>query len=260
MQGVKIVCVSDLHGCLDYGRVADMAIRRKADILAIAGDIQNADIFRDTKSHFEREFLGMVNRLRHHGIDVVGTPGNHDFYIMSLLESGSGKIEGCPNILADKAVTIRGVKFWCTPWVPVISGRWAYEADESILSDWFAKIPKGIDVLISHTPPLGEGLSLESYDVSLDHGEGYWRHLGSRSLRIAIEEKMPKAVVCGHIHSGDHNLCRIANTAILNCSLLDERYQVAYKPSEILIEDGEMKFRTNGGVKWRKLTNWQKDT
>lgn len=260
MQGVKIVCVSDIHGCIDCDRVADMAIRRRADILAIAGDIQNADIFRDTKEYFERDFIGMVARLRHHGIDVVGTPGNHDFYIMSLLEGGSGKIEGCPGILADKAVTIRGVKFWCTPWVPAISGRWAYEADESILSSWFAKIPKGIDVLISHTPPLGDGLSLESYDVSLDHGKGYRCHLGSKSLRIAIEEKMPKAVVCGHIHSGDHNLCRIANTAILNCSLLNERYQEAYKPSEILVDDGEMKFRTNGGRIWKTLESWQKDT
>ena len=256
MQGVKIVCVSDLHGCLDYGRVADMAIRRKADILAIAGDIQNADIFRDAKSYFEREFLGMVNRLRHHGIDVVGTPGNHDFYIRSLLESQSGKIEACPNILVDRSVTIRGVKFWCTPWVPTINGKWAYEDDDRRLADRFKKIPKGIDVLIAHTPPLGG--SLDSYDVSLDFMGNRRRHFGSKALLMAIKEKSPKAVVCGHIHSGDHALCRIENTAILNCSLLDERYHEAYKPSEILIDEGGVKFRTNGGVKWRKLTNSQK--
>lgn len=250
MQGVKIVCVADLHGCLDYDAVALSAIRKKADVLVIAGDIQNADLFRSPNVYFEIDFLGMVGRLRKNGIEVVATPGNHDFYVKSLLYDG-GIVEGCPNILVDGGVTIKGVKFWCTPWVPTIDGTWAYEDDDERLYEKFKEIPEGIDVLVAHTPPLGK--TLEDWDVSLQRIINR-RHLGSASLRKAIEEKRPKAVVCGHIHSGDHALCRIGDTAILNCSLLDETYHEAYDPAEILFEDGKMRFRTNGGRKWRTLT------
>lgn len=249
MQGVRIVCVSDLHGCLDYDSIACAAIRRKANILAIAGDIQNADMFRHPRSYFEADFLGMVSHLRDNGIEVVATPGNHDFYIRSLLEGG--KIDGCPNILVDEGVTIHGVKFWCTPWVPTINGQWAYEDDDRNLAEKFAKIPDDIDVLISHTPPLGG--SCDGYDVSLDFRVERRRHFGSDALRMAIMEKRPKALVCGHIHSGDHSLSKVADTAILNCSLLDERYGEAYKPSEIMVSKKGMKFRTNGSRKWQEL-------
>lgn len=248
---VKIIAISDVHGMIELRKIADIAIRRKAHILAIAGDIQNIDADRSREGYFEDEFLGMVDLLEENGVHVVGTPGNHDFYIQSKI-GWKGFVDGVPNILVDKPAEIYGISFWCTPWVPTISGNWAYEADEFVLSDKFADIPEGVDVLISHTPPLGGAFN--AFDVSLQRNSFPRRHLGSRALFDEIVKKKPKCVVCGHIHTGDHSLCRIGNTAVINCSLLDEHYREAYKPAEIMVEDGKMSFRTNGGWKWRTLT------
>lgn len=120
-------------------------------------------------------------------------------------------------------------------------------------------MPKGIDVLVSHSPPYGKWTYIdENWDVSTQYDRRYWKHLGSMSLRKAIIDKKPKLVVCGHIHSGDHGLNRIGDTALINCSLIDERYAEAYNPSKIEVvvcEDGsrKMRFKTKGVKKWETI-------
>ena len=65
-------------------------------------------------------------------------------------------------------------------------------------------------------------------------------------------------MVCGHIHSGDHRLNCLGESALINCSLIDESYHEAYKPAEIVIESNEgelvkMKFKTGCSNKWETL-------
>ena len=243
----RILAVSDTHGMVNLDRIADKAIRTKADVLVMAGDIMPADIRVDQKTYFREEFLGMAYKLHKRGIEVVATPGNHDLFFREM-----GELEHPAHVLCDREIMVKDIRFYCTPWVPYINGRWAYEEEDSRLPEKFAKIPTGIDVLVSHTPPIGG--TFDAFDVSIQGSLGPRRHLGSNALLTAIYQKKPKVVVCGHIHSGDHALGRIMGTAIINCSLVDEHYHEAYKPAEIQFVKGEFSFRTNGGLKWRKLS------
>lgn len=254
---VKILCMSDLHGCVNYSRLADVAIRKKVDVVAIAGDIETAVIGASHERHFEREFLGMCNKMLFHGIEVVATPGNHDSFLREELGNGWKRFAGNLHILVDRCETVCGLKFYGTPWVPFINGQWCWERADNRLDEKFDLIPSGIDILVCHTPPKGVGEE-ETFDVSRQHYKMYWKHFGSKSLREAILRCRPRCVVCGHIHSGDHGLNRIGNTALINCSLIDERYVEAYKPSEIEVvvcEDGSrnMRFKTEGSKKWETL-------
>ena len=261
---VKIVAVSDLHGCVPCDKVANMAIRKKADILVIAGDIQTA--FRDVspRTYFQEEFLPAVRKLMDHCIEVVAVPGNHDFYLRECLGADNRKrFMSNLHILCDRKADIFGVRFYGTPWVPPINGTWAYEAEERDLAYKFGKIPHGVDVLIAHSPPKG-CYDKEHWDVSMDWPRHTWIHFGSRELRNSIHRTIPKCVVCGHIHSGDHGLNRIDETAVINCSLVDERYREAYEPAEILVSLGDdgsktMKFRTKGERKWAMLSNLRRN-
>lgn len=249
---VKIIAASDLHGIVNFPDVAQFAIDRGADIVVVAGDVQTAFLDITPEWDFKTIFLLGVQMLREYGIDVVLVPGNHDFYLRDIV--GGGRLPMDPNlhILCDKEETIKGLKFYGTPWVPTINGRWAYELNEDELKDKFSNIPEGIDVLVSHTPPRGEnGMDI---DVSLQKSFSQHRHFGSSSLRMEIEVKKPKVVICGHIHTGFHHPKVIEASAVLNVSLVDELYRKAYKPAEIqFCNKGKIKARANGGRKWTTI-------
>jgi Icc-related predicted phosphoesterase len=257
---VKILCMSDLHGCVNYSRLADVAIRKKVDVVAIAGDIETSFIGVAHERHFEREFLGMCKKMMFHGIEVVATPGNHDSFLREELGNRRKPFAENLHILVDRCETVCGLKFYGTPWVPFINGQWCWERADNRLAEKFDLIPSGIDILVCHTPPEGIGEE-EMFDVSLQHNRIYWKHFGSKSLREAILRCRPRCVVCGHIHSGDHRLNRVGDSALINCSLIDERYQQAYKPAEIVIESNtsitggsvKMIFKTEGVKKWETI-------
>lgn len=254
---VRILCASDTHGIADVGKLATSAIRRKADVLVFAGDIEPAYNAISPEGYFYGVFMEAVRKLMHHCIEVVVVPGNHDFFLNKMMtDDPKRRLIGNLHILVDRCETVCGLKFYGTPWVPFINGQWCWERADNRLDEKFGLIPGGIDVLVCHTPPEGIGED-ERWDVSLQHLRQYWRHFGSRSLRDAISRRMPRCVVCGHIHSGDHRLNRIGDTALINCSLIDERYSEAYKPAEIILETGggsvEMKFRTGGDMKWKTI-------
>lgn len=121
---------------------------------------------------------------------------------------------------------MNGIRFYGVPWVPVINGQWAFEADSRTLSRKFADIPKNVDILISHSPP-----NLPGYfgDVSLEYGKDS-RKFGSVELSDALFDKKPRYVVCGHIHSGSHEPFKLWNTVVVNVSRVDESYCVRYSP------------------------------
>lgn len=226
-RGVKIVACSDIHGRTLVPLVNEV-LHYKPDIFVIAGDLQGMD----GKFYYEREFVPMVRRLSSDGITTVLVPGNHDFYIHDNLAQLAQR--GL-YVLVDSEATVCGLRFYGTPWCPFINGRWVYEVQEEELAKHFKKIPAGLDVLISHTPPLGKGMS-ENFDVPLQFNPQHVRHLGSTYLREQIIDKMPHLAICGHIHSGEHKLHQFnSTTAIANVSLLDEGYNRAYGMARITI-------------------------
>ena len=234
MKPVDILCTSDLHGMLDGLR--EIVSRTNPNMLAIAGDIQPARIDIDPARWFKQEFFPFVESL---GIPVVATPGNHDFYLQRLLDDNEwAKTPQNWHLLCDEETSIEGLRIYGTPWVPWINGMWAFERNESSLPYYFAGIPEGLDLLITHSPPFFEEHEI---DVSLEWAENRRRHFGSPSLTKEILEKAPQYVVCGHIHSGLHMGVTVKaadgrkDINIFNVSRVNERYQVYYTPALVSI-------------------------
>jgi Icc-related predicted phosphoesterase len=82
---------------------------------------------------------------------------------------------------------------------------------------------------VSHQPPLGYGDALPGRDGR--EGE----HIGSAELLECIDRIRPKAVVCGHIHSG-YGCYRRGGTAIYNVAVADEQYRLVHGATEILLD------------------------
>ena len=168
---------------------------------------------------------------------IVFVPGNHDFFPIAKETFGyklSGKnlnLKLAPNtaMLIDKDIDVLGLKIYGTPWVPIISYRWAFEAEHDKLVEKFSHIPKDCDILLTHAPPRFNCLG-----VSLDYGVDS-ENFGSSELADAIVEKEPKMCFCGHIHSGDHKMNKLFSTEIWNASRVDESYEIAYEPISLEI-------------------------
>lgn len=237
-KNIKIAATSDIHGFLDG--LADQVENADPDILVIAGDINPCRIDINAQDWFVGEFFPLVESLH---VPVVATPGNHDFWLNKFLSHSDNANLVVPpanfHLLCDQEATICGLKFYGSPWVPWINGRWCWEGSDETLKYEFSKIPENVDVLITHSPPV---INHKFVDISLDHSKSFWRHFGSNALTQAIKEKAPKVSICGHIHSGQHNgvvvkddkgdaVCKCYNVARVN-----ERYEVKYPLTVINIK------------------------
>lgn len=238
---MKIGITSDIHEV--YMLDSDRQLLDTCDVVCLCGDI-----FENSLSWYEAKILlewmaVMVER----GKRIVFTPGNHDLGIYrGWLEKNNLPLdEYCRGLnsvmpirmeeftsrgidcLVDEAVNIGGVVFYGAPW-SVKFCRWAFMKNETELAQKYENIPVGVDIVLSHTPPL---IQNETIDVPLAFGNpDLDRHCGSKSLTKAILEKKPKYVFCGHIHSGDHEPCRFGDTTVVNVSYVDENYMPAYRP------------------------------
>lgn len=232
---VRVAATSDLHG--ELGSLAEEV--GDADILVIAGDIQNADYLTLPEDYFIKSFFPLIKSLK---CQVVATPGNHDFWLRKHLNQYRPKVKFPKNfhLLVDEGIELCGLKFYGTPWVPRINGLWAFERDDGFIEE-FKMIPAGIDVLITHTPPR---IDKAQIDVSLEWSEATRRHFGSYQLYRTIEEMQPKVNICGHIHSGAHSPAYINNTMCLNASRVNESYNVAYKLLQLEFRGGQVELKS----------------
>lgn len=218
---MKLAITSDLHGHLPE--------IKPCDALLICGDIVDLYIQRDyvrSQVWFKSIFAQWINDLPCEDVVIIG--GNHDGFLsvmtedeieFSLYKPTNYKVEYLNNnycTLVDSGLTIYG-----TPNCPTF-GDWYFMNSEEELKDIYSKIPKGMDILISHTPP-----RIGKFDVIL---EGDKKKCGSKALANAIKEKQPKYAFFGHIHSGDHNLSipKGYTTKMANVSLLNETYTPIY--------------------------------
>jgi Icc-related predicted phosphoesterase len=103
------------------------------------------------------------------------------------------------------------------------------------LAEAFDEIPKGLDVLITHTPPFGKGDRAPQVPEPLTGQLNDYRHIGSRELLRAIHRVKPRLVVYGHVHADGGWRMRLNETAYANVSVLDEAYRPARPASEPLL-------------------------
>lgn len=229
---MKILATSDTHGNLDKLDLTGV------DLAIFAGDVAPLrgmsywDVY-DQLKWMNIEFLEFCRQWPQ--CKIVFVPGNHDFF--PLIEERFGyklsgknlKLSHAPNatMLIDKLVEVNGLKIYGTPWIPIISHHWAFEAGSDKLKDRFSLIPSGIDILVTHTPPRFNYLG-----VSLEYGADS-ENFGCSELTDEIFKKEPKICFCGHIHSGDHQMNNLGSTEIWNVARLNESYDIAYEPTII---------------------------
>lgn len=227
---MKILATSDLHGNLDKLNLDGI------DLVVIAGDVaplkgRGPWHIYDQVKWMNKKFAKFCSNYP--SIEFVLTPGNHDFFLlaketfrnMSLGEKDlSIKLPSNVHLLVDVEADIKGLRVYGSPWVPIISHSWAYEAEPEMLEEKFSKIPEGLDILVTHSPPKHKLLGISCF-----YGESSCDY-GSIELAKAIEEKKPKLAFCGHIHTGDHSENKIGETSVYNVSRLDESYNICYEP------------------------------
>ncbi len=215
---MKIVCISDTHskhrifderdGGLPYG-----------DMLVHAGDA----LMRGSMAEFATFLAWFAKQPHKHKLYV---PGNHDFAVekdptlcINLMR------EAGITPLIDAAVSIGGLKFYGSPWVPNLRG-WAYYATAAELQRKFDAIPMDTDVLITHGPALGMRDTIPGVFAVGDDPHGQPQdcghdevglHVGSIALLQAVKGRPNlKAHIFGHIHEGYGREGIAINAAVCN--------------------------------------------
>ena len=193
----RIVCISDTHDLHDALEVPD------GDVLLHAGDFtgngapERIEAFDD--------FLG---RLPHAHKVVIA--GNHDFLFEREPERARALLRHAV-YLEDSETSVAGLRIWGSPWQPRFFD-WAFNLDRgSALADKWARIPQGIDILMTHGPPFEQG-------DRTARGE----RVGCDDLRLALRRIRPRLHVFGHIHEG-HGVTHADGIIFVNASSCDRR-------------------------------------
>jgi Icc-related predicted phosphoesterase len=232
---MKIVAISDLHGYLPKQLP-------EGDVLVIAGDV--CPDLRPITQQIEwgnQVLVPWLRKMSEQFRNTIVVLGNHDFVewegnygIYQWHDALNDFEDGPPSsfvYFVERPQTIElGSKiFYCNPYCLRLPG-WAYQTTEEELAEMYRKIPLGVDVIVSHGPPL-------DYCDKLDKIPGF--HAGSKSLKEAIRKARPKAVITGHIHESFgtytlHHHGQSETTTIYNVSQLDINYKYHNRP--VIIE------------------------
>jgi len=205
---MKIVAFSDVHWRYEEISVPD------GDTLVFAGDFCG----RGNQSEvgpFAEWFLEHPHRNK------IMIAGNHDWPLQGRRREKK-TLRHFPGVhyLCESGVEIDGVSFYGHPYTPAFCG-WAFNLPRGgpELAGMHKAIPSGVDILVTHGPPLGCG------DKASPDGEC----LGDELLAEEIRRASPKVSIHGHIHGG-YGSYRIGSTIVLNVSVLDEAYCPANDP------------------------------
>jgi hypothetical protein len=220
---LTVAAISDLHGHLP--------VVPQCDILLIAGDIGPSCWPGPQAEWLAGDFRRWLAAAP--AREVVAVAGNHDWAFESWDNRRAFELDPdmadplvIPDLrwhyLEDRAVELFGLCIYGTPW-QLKCGNWAFNVEEDVLAEKFARIPDGTDVLVSHSPPLGIG------DLApRRNGDG--EHVGSPSLLDRVLRVRPRLHVFGHIHEARGRWHR-DGTTFANVTVLDGRYQMVHEPT-----------------------------
>jgi Icc-related predicted phosphoesterase len=189
---VKLLLFSDLHHDPPAAkRLA--ALADSADVLIGAGDFCNVH-------HHLGACLEAFNGVKEPLILVAGNNESTDELTAAC------RAWPHAHVLHGTGVTLGGIVFFgIGGGIPVTPfGSWSYDLTEEQADELLAACPPGC-VLVSHSPPHG------AVDLS-SRGQ----HLGSKSVRRAVERLAPRLVVCGHIHGSAGQQGTIAASPVVN--------------------------------------------
>ncbi len=214
----KIVCISDTH---NYHHDVDVP---DGDVLIHAGDFTLAGSIGEVV-----EFNDWLGTLDHPYKIIVA--GNHD---RCLGESGILGLKIFTNgiYLERSGLDIDGIKFWGAPMTPAFNGMRGgltfYTNSKNEAKRVWRGMPKKTDVLITHGPPFG--ILDEVEKVSEFDGKTHIENCGDGMLASKVIANKPKYHIFGHIHEGYGRFTADYGTKFINCSVVNESYNVVNKP------------------------------
>lgn len=218
---MKICCIADMHGNLNFSI-------EPCDLLVIAGDICPATTFPFLSAMQQANWLGVEFRYWLGGQpckECVAIAGNHD-WIWDQMPASVPKLNANFHYLCDEAGELLGLKLYGTPQQPIFN-HWAFNREPEQLERYYAEIPEGLDILISHCAPFKIMDKVER--------ENFSKHAGSKELKRRIQAVRPRYVIYGHMH-GCYGVEEKDGITYVNCSLLDESYKMTKEPIYLEIE------------------------
>lgn len=201
---MRIVLLSDTHGL--HGQVSVPA----GDLLIHAGDLTR---------HGTLEELADANAfledLPHPEKLVIA--GNRDFCLQRQNEESRIILTGA-RYLEDEEIQIGNLRIYGSPWQPpFLNMAFNLPRGEPLREKW-NRIPDGIDILVTHTPPMGVGDRTR-----------IGSHVGCQDLLMAVRRLQPKIHVFGHIHEA-YGRYQEAPILCVNASVVDAAMRVKNPP------------------------------
>ncbi|CAB3404302.1 unnamed protein product [Caenorhabditis bovis] len=233
---VRFVCI----GCT-HGEPLDLSILPPGDVLIVSGDFTSCGLPNEVYS-----FNKHLGKTKFAYKIVIG--GNHECTFdesflkihketdpkeMALKQSlltalhSDSKSGSCSSkllltnaiYLEDNVIELFGITIYGTPWQPKVD-NWAFNLSrgQALLDKW-NMIPSGVDVLVTHTPPLGHG------DQMLNG-----QRMGCVELLNTVFKRVkPKYHVFSHIHEG-YGCTTDGYTKFINCCLCNENLDLKNAP------------------------------
>jgi len=213
---MRFLCVSDTH------RWHSRMPLYPADCLLHAGDLTDYG----TKMEVDDVEEWLKDLPYAHKIAIAG---NHDLccesdpsrflrlipenFLHGYMPEGNYRFKHC-TYLNQEATEVGGYKIWGEPRQPEF-WYWAFNVRRPQMK-WqvWSKVPKDIDILLTHGPPYKAG------------DRTPMQHVGCPAqMEMIVNHPTLKMVVCGHIHSGygvtslvkkNGDRCLVVNAAFLN--------------------------------------------
>lgn len=223
----RFVCISDTHNKTEGLKIPD------GDVLLHGGDFSMVGLPGEIE-----QFVLFLRSLPHKHKVVIA--GNHDLtfdaefknFWRNFSSFGGHKTEpdiaACRKILLeadvctyleDSETTVNGIRIYGSPWQPEFGG-WGFNLMRGgPCREVWSKIPEGIDILITHGPPIGHGDLCRSQ-----------LRAGCVDLLREVQERVrPKYHVFGHIHEG-YGMTTNGCTTFVNASTCNLQYRPIQKP------------------------------
>ena len=107
-----------------------------------------------------------------------------------------------------------------------------YTNDDGEAKGVWRGMPKKLDILITHGPPkfILDEVPRYEYGQTFRVGEQTVEHCGDGMLASKVIKNKPKYHIFGHIHEGYGQFEANYGTKFINCSVVNEVYNVVNKP------------------------------
>ncbi len=180
---MRILAAADVHGTLSvYEWLAETAVREKADLLILAGDL----LAGDTEEWQRRQSAAVVRVLRTVRVPVLYLMGNDDLTPLGYEDERIKPLH--LRAVAHGRHTFVGYEYS----LPFVGG--IFEKPESEIERDASSLEPLLDpaaVFVSHSPAFG------ILDTT-----AFGAHAGSQSLAALLDRRPTLAHIHGHIHEG----------------------------------------------------------